>query len=238
MRHTIKIFLFFVLLACCKTTEVVVVEGLKVKSKIANGEKNGKSKVYDSSGNLKTAATYKNGKLNGYLTNYNQDGIIVEKTKYENGVFVYNSKTFYPNGKVKQEIKLINTIDNLHSITDYYFNGKVKQIQYKKACSGFLADSFNLKNGVIKAGHNYTNEKRFIQVDKFAKYYNNGNLNEIGSYDTLFVETDSCFFDEKQNFTCYTKTYSCKKNTWRYYDSTGVLLKTELWNKGTLIETK
>ena len=72
---------------------------LKEKVSFSNGEKNGLTEVFHSSGVIALRASYLKSREHGLYIQYNEKGIIVSKENYELGNRVGVSETFYLSGK-------------------------------------------------------------------------------------------------------------------------------------------
>ena len=159
-----------------------------------------------------------------------KDVIYVEK-----GVFV--NEDFF---------KRINANNSLYynNVKVYYLNGALKEEYCLNKSFVEGNDISYYENGVIKEFYTCRNGNRF---GAYIEFHDNGEKKTLGEYilpdstpnyyETVAIDT----IDDKMNGEVISKTstmhFNDKKNgIWHYWNEKGVLIKSELWDKGTLIK--
>ena len=142
------------------------------------GIKDGKEKIYYSTGELAYEVTNVNGKREGALNWYDRDGKHLEVIHYQKGKRHGINKLFYPNGKLRAEVMYIN--DKKEGPYKEYFdtgrlalevnyrNDRKEGMQKEYYPNGKLYTEVLYKNG-YKEGMQiwYDKEGKVIQTQKF-----------------------------------------------------------------------
>ena len=213
---------------------------LRSKKKYINDKEEGEDFYYYKNGQIETISFSKNGFSEGKYIHYFENGNIETEGNYHLGYQVGLWKSYYTNQKVKnleyfveeiglKEKKIINvyknqmgsiyfpiktwfnydSLGNVKSKIYYDNNYKVKQIE-KLNKAGNIISSIEYNGQTF-----YTcsrNPGYRIKDGKELEYYENGKIKILG-----------------------TNKMNQKNGTWFYYDSLGVLTKTELYINDTLI---
>lgn len=190
MKNTVWLFLLL-LFACASKTKTIEVQnddGLIIERYEQNTEtqqKDGKSELFDTNGNLLEVAFYKNGQLDGERTLYHENGEIQAIERYENGAFAGIYQAYYENKQLELEGKYIDgKMDG--EWKRYYDSGELMEI---------VTFVENEENG------------------PFVEYYKNGNTKAAGAYlngDNEHGELK--LFDENGELT---KKMNCEKGICR-----------------------
>ncbi len=86
--------------------------------------KDGVKKEYYPSGKIESEQSYRNGKQDGTGLSYYEDGKFSGEWYWKDGIFL-GYKSFYPDGKISQEVVRSNDGNVQQSVKDYYENGQL-----------------------------------------------------------------------------------------------------------------
>lgn len=211
---------------------------------------------YDSLGHRLLEGHFLAGKLHGENTGYYEDGKLQHRYHYKNGLKTGTNYDYYPNQQVKIEEKINGPAGRVKSFTEtgtllfekYYKGGKPTGFWKYYAADGknyVLTETY--QNGRLHGPRTqyYPNGKpSAIENRQFdlitgpvKNYYEDGTLSSEGVYRA------------NRRHGLYTAWYPNKKikeqglyvsNTkhkeWKFYDESGNLVKTQVFNAGRLVK--
>lgn len=123
---------------------------------------------------------------------------------------------------------------NFNGKSTYTVNGKETDAatyeRYKtvwdnvEKCTPCYAKTYDINEQLMEEGHRYTD----CQVGKWIEYYPSGAIKLTGEFKVN---------PTRRWKNAWNRGYcSRKEGTWNYYDETGNLTKTEIWENGELID--
>lgn len=213
---------------------------LRSKTKYHNDKLEGEDLYYYKNGQVESISFSKNGISEGKYIHYFENGIIETEGNYHLGYKVGFWKSYYSNQKVKclehfveeiglKERKIIDVYEN-HMGSIYFpiktwiyydsLGNVMSKIYYDNNYKVKLIEKLN-KAGNIVSSIEYSGQKFYtcsnnpgyrIKDGKELEYFENGKIKILG-----------------------TNKANQKNGTWLYYDSSGVLTKTEIYLNDTLI---
>ncbi len=210
-----QIFIFLIMLQMsCKSIEVTKTfynnGQIRSRTQLKDNELHGKQKLYYPNGKLQRECSYKNGLCSGKVYYYYLNGKLQERYNldtncFKNGIY----KQYYDNGELAECGKYTPTwgyvVNSLDSATVLlYKSSKIAEVKTGKWKSFY-------RNGQIKSEENFANYY-FIKLDTINDYSENSEF--------------------LINITV-AETISFVKNGYSiYYDSTGTIVKREIWIDG------
>jgi uncharacterized protein len=196
---------------------------------------------YFENGKVFQKKNFKAGYEDGMRETYNELGELLEKKNYRVGVFYEKTlRTEYDERGIKISEHQLNSKREFDGkYTGWYPNGVVKEtgfyakgkevgewLEYHESGKLLLKSSFTKADEITITVYYPSGEKQMEalyrakggQVEghgKFSKYYRSGNVELIGNYQEGLEDGE-----------------------WQYYDLDGKIIKTEIYQKGNLIEKK
>ena len=139
------------------------------KVEYLNGSIEGQRVLYYPNGQIQIVENYINNQYNGPYQSFFENGAPKQFGTFKNGQFEGELKSYYdePSGQLKEEIQLINGIEN-GAVKQYYSNGQLQS-------EGSYAEG-------LKAG-------------PFKEYYENGNIAADGNYVDDFEDGQVKIYD-------------------------------------------
>ncbi len=232
-----------------------------------NKEKTGTWKFYSELGHLTSKDHYMAGKKEGQSTTFLPDGKIGEISNWKAGVQQGNWKTFYETGQVREECRYENN-QRTGVYNKYFMSGKLlatgkyemdikeggwkyfhengsldyqelwkdkKRIRSKKE-NGKVITEF--EDGRPKTEYEYVGGKR---EGEFKEYHNNGSFKRKLIKGDPTIEKPDEWVRELEGQTLKCKGKYLKGNLHgkvTYYNESGMIIKTEHYNNGTLLKTE
>lgn len=147
---------------------------------------NGSRKVYYDSEKLWFSQEYQNGYLNGKMFNYEEDGSLSSEMEFKLGIPDGLDKTYYKNGLLSKE----GTYKNGKKIgiwKSYNENGELIEekeypLEYSQEEKEQLLSTVELVYDFVKLKY-YEKNKNIPFTGTSKMYYDNGNLNNISTYE-------------------------------------------------------
>ena len=181
--------------------------GLKLsEGSYVNGKKNGKWYTYNDSGRRWIQETYKDGKLDGeYVEWYSNTGQEKIKGNYVNNKRVGKWNTYYTNGQKESEGSYSNNQKDGKWTT--WYNSGIKKLETEYSNGEISGDDIaNYENGNVFYKGKYRNGEGSV-----VSYFSSGELKFEGNY-----------------------KLRKKEGTWKYFDKSGNIVATEIYNNGIL----
>lgn len=196
-------------------------------------------------------AKYRDGQKNGIFYNYHPNGKVRFEGFYRNDLKSGPFKTFYPDGQLKEEgsytvltaQKPDSILYKVHIPIEYAFRliqePKFYQLNFR-ALDWSARPDFSMDKAELEARYNqiltYGDEMRIHQVKRrlssvrvgpYTSYHENGAVHQKGQYAPRF------YTDPETGLEVFAKD-----GTWEIYDKLDYLVRTEIYDKGELIEVK
>jgi len=203
---------------------------------------NGESKVYYANGQVSHEMMYLGDKMNGPFTEYTIEGKVSKKGGYKNGIYDGNIVVNYDSGKKKEEGKFANGMreggwnfyleTGLPELTIWFKADKVEKKHYANGTFQTFFDS-----GIPQSEYSY---KNYNKEGAFVEYYDKGAYEQIPASPEDVAQ--GIAFREQLKGTQVKQKGKYVNGQLNgevlYYQISGELEKTEVYENGNLKETK
>jgi antitoxin component YwqK of YwqJK toxin-antitoxin module len=233
-----------------------------------NGEKNGVEKWYKQGGGNKLdfIVTYKDGQKDGVERHFNEDGSVSKELNYKNGELRLGDgtsgvkKTFYPNGKLWEEVPYnaegkMDGLDKKYNEQGIlievkpYVNGSEEGIEKMYTDSGTLLFEIPFKNNIqngISTGYfpngNISSENSLAdgKQDGFSKsYFENGKIQSESYYSQGKLNgVYKSYYENGKLMFKYTYTDGKRNGEGKMYYDDGTIQRDEIYDNGKLVSEK
>lgn len=174
---------------------------------------------------------YPNGNLQSFNIFKNDDPILPDILFYKSGVIrnwdnnnvfpsnLCKSRSYYENGKLEQEMRLLNLFSEEEVITTYFENGNIRSVVHQGNPKSPY--EYYYLNGKIRAKGNNHISFLFL-TGKCEQWYDNG------------IKKIEYYFNEPR----ISELPNQPIGEWKYWDKKGKLVKTEVYDNGKKISEK
>ncbi len=163
------------------TEDSVKIYYLKSRELFLNGQKEGSSFYYDTSGYVKYQYAYKNGIKNGDGREFNQDSMVITLFKYYNGYRIESEKINRFNKDGLKHGKWVDFYSNGNPYKEYpYFNGILHGIYREYDMSGKKTVERRYVNGEIFVPR--PEDEIVLKAEVKKSYHPNGKLQFEGAF--------------------------------------------------------
>ena len=203
---------------------------------------NGESKVYYANGQVSHEMMYSGDKMNGSFTEFTVEGKVSKKGGYKNGIYDGNIVVNYDSGKRKEEGKFVNGVRDggwnfyletgLPELTIWFKEDKIEKKHYANGTFQTFYDS-----GIPQSEYTY---KSYNKEGAFIEYYDKGAYEQIPA-SPEDVAQGIAFREQLKGTQAKQKGKYLNgqlNGEVLYYKISGELEKTEVYENGTLKETK
>jgi antitoxin component YwqK of YwqJK toxin-antitoxin module len=203
---------------------------------------NGESKVFYSNGQVSHEMVYLNDKMNGPFTEYTVEGKVSKKGSYKNGIYDGNIVVNYDSGNKKEEGKFVNGVRDggwnfyletgLPELTIWFKNDKIEKKHYANGTFQTYYDS-----GIPQSEYTY---KNYNKEGAFVEYYDKGAYEQIPASPEDVAQGIAYREQLKGTQVKQKGKYLSGQLNGEvlYFKISGELEKTEMYENGTLKETK
>jgi len=232
----------------------------------SSNAKEGKWRYYFMDGDLHKEGTFKKDKEEGEWIEYFENGLVFQKKNFKEGYEDGIRETYNELGELlEKKIYKVGVFYEKTLRTEYNEKGiKISehQLNSKKEFNGKYTGWY--PNGVVRSTGFYTNGKEsgeWLEYDELGKLYLKMSFPKPGEIlitrfyssgekntEALMRETKEGEVEGHGKFTRFYRsgnieavgyfTEGLEDGEWKYYDLDGKIIKTEIYQKGNLIEKK
>ena len=203
---------------------------------------NGESKVFYSNGQISHEMIYLNDEMNGPFAEFTVEGKLSKKGSYKNGVYDGNIVVNYDSGKKKEEGKFVNGVRDggwnfyletgLPELTIWFKNDKIEKKHYANGTFLTYYDS-----GIPQSEYTFEN---YNKEGPFVEYFDKGAYEQIPASPEDAAQ--GIAYREQLKGTQVKQKGKYVNGQLNgevlYFKISGELEKTEVYENGTLKETK